>query len=337
MVPTALDAGMVEVRTDDELRIVARIVNWALDRGLELHGLSVTRVTLEDVYLELTAAGRGRDVAGAPVSGPVASDATGRTGIGDVRLVAHQVRYESLAFCGEPGRGRLHGRLLGRVPRAARFERGSSRISYLGDIKLIQYYVPAFVAYGVMAACFTMLAVNLVVRRETGLLKRLRLSPLPTWVLLSAIFISTMIVALVQVVLLLVIGRLGYHVPFPRSPAALVVVLVVGIASFTAMGVAVSTVIPNQEAAGPLTSTIFFVLLFLSGLSFPLKASSGLAKFSFDLPRAALHRGRGGPLRPAARRVPVGVARPAGHRRVGSGGRGGVHPSVPFGPAPQLA
>ena len=32
---------------------------------------------------------------------------------------------------------------------------------------------------------FTTLAISLVVRRETGLLKRLRLSPLPTWVLIS--------------------------------------------------------------------------------------------------------------------------------------------------------
>jgi hypothetical protein len=29
-------------------------VGWALDKGLELPGLTVSRVTLEDVYLELT-------------------------------------------------------------------------------------------------------------------------------------------------------------------------------------------------------------------------------------------------------------------------------------------
>jgi ABC-2 type transport system permease protein len=154
----------------------------------------------------------------------------------------------------------------------------------LGNIKLIQYYVPAFIAYGVMAACFTTLAITLVVRRETGLLKRLRLSPLPTSVLIGSIFVSTMIVALVQVVLLLLIGRFGYAVPFPPQWAALVVVLIVGIMSFSAMGVAMSTAIPNQESAGPVTSIVFFVLLFLSGLWFPLSAHSGLAKFSNYFP-----------------------------------------------------
>jgi ABC-2 type transport system permease protein len=63
-----------------------------------------------------------------------------------------------------------------------------------------------------------------------------------------------------------------------------VVVLVVGIASFVAMGLAMSTLIPNQEAAGPVTSIVFFVLLFLSGLWFPLRRNSGLAKIATYFP-----------------------------------------------------
>jgi ABC-2 type transport system permease protein len=204
--------------------------------------------------------------------------------MGDVGLVAHMVRYEQIFFWVNRigavftvGFSVVFLVLLG-------VSAGNSRVSYLGNIKLVDYYVPGFVAYGIMAAAFTTLAVSLVVRRETGLLKRLRLSPLPTWVLISAIFVSTAIVAVIQVVLLLVIGRVGYGVHLPSSVAAFVVVLLVGIASFAAMGVAMSTVIPNQEAAGPVISIVFFVLLFLSGLWFPLKANSGLAKFSNFFP-----------------------------------------------------
>jgi len=204
--------------------------------------------------------------------------------IADVRLVAHQVRYEQMAFwinrigaIFTVGFSVLFLVMLGASA-------GNSRISYLGNIKLVQYYVPAFVAYGVMSACFQMLAINLVIRRETGLLKRLRLSPLPTWVLLMSIFVSTMVVALVQVVLLLVIGRFGYAVSFPQAWGAFVVVVIVGIVSFSAMGVAMSTLIPNQESAGPVTSIVFFVLMFLAGLFFPVRANSGLAKFSNYFP-----------------------------------------------------
>jgi ABC-2 type transport system permease protein len=218
------------------------------------------------------------------MSRPEATEKKGFTGFRDVRLIVHQLGYEQLAFWVNKvgaiftvGFSVVFLVLLGASA-------GTSRIPYLGHIKLVQYYVAGFIAYGVMGACFNNLAINLVVRRETGLLKRLRLSPMPTWVLLAAVFLSTTITALVQVVLVLGIGRIGYGVHFPRSWPAFLIALVVGVASFVAMGVAMSTAIPNQESAGPVVSVIFFVLLFLSGLWFPLKANSGLAQFANYFP-----------------------------------------------------
>jgi ABC-2 type transport system permease protein len=202
----------------------------------------------------------------------------------DIRLVGRQVHYEQLSFWLNPvgavftvGFSVVFLVLLGASA-------GSSRISFYRNIKLIQYYVPGFVAYGVMAACFNILAITLVNRREMGLLKRLRLSPLPTWVLLVAILVSTMIIAVVQVVLLLAVGRIGFGVHLPANLVAFIVAVVVGMLSFSALGVAMSTVVPNQDAAGPVVSIVFFVLLFLSGLWFPLRPGSGLSQFSAYFP-----------------------------------------------------
>jgi hypothetical protein len=46
--------GSVEIRTEDELPVIHALSGWALERGVRLPGLSVARVTLEDVYLRLT-------------------------------------------------------------------------------------------------------------------------------------------------------------------------------------------------------------------------------------------------------------------------------------------
>jgi ABC-2 type transport system ATP-binding protein len=46
--------GLVEIHTEDELPVLHALSGWALDRNLRLPGLSVARVTLEDVYLQLT-------------------------------------------------------------------------------------------------------------------------------------------------------------------------------------------------------------------------------------------------------------------------------------------
>jgi ABC-2 type transport system ATP-binding protein len=46
--------GHVEIGTEDELRVLHELTGWALERGTTLPGLSVLRVSLEDVYLSLT-------------------------------------------------------------------------------------------------------------------------------------------------------------------------------------------------------------------------------------------------------------------------------------------
>ena len=200
-------------------------------------------------------------------------------GVSDLPLVARQVRFEQLSFWLNPiGAVLTIGFSVVFVVIFLSTSRHST-VSYL-PINLGQYYVPAFTAYGVMAACFNVLAISMVNRREMGLLKRLRLSPLPTWMLLAAIFVNWMIIALIQVVLLLLVGRFGYDVHGPRDVGMFVLVLVVGMLSFTAIGVGMSTLVPNADTAGPMVSLVFFILVALSGLYFPVKAGSGLATFT---------------------------------------------------------
>ena len=148
-----------------------------------------------------------------------------RGGARQLRLVVHQIYFEQLSFWRNPiGAGFtvvfsvLFLVLLGATG-------GQSTVSYLGGIKAIQYYVAGFAAYGVMSACFNMLAINIVIRREMGLLKRMRLSPLPRWILMTGIFANALIVSAVQVVLLLVVGRYGYGAQMPSNWLALVVAL----------------------------------------------------------------------------------------------------------------
>jgi ABC-2 type transport system ATP-binding protein len=49
---------LVERRVDDPTRLLHELTGAALARGGRLEGLTVTRPTLEDVYLELTAGGQ---------------------------------------------------------------------------------------------------------------------------------------------------------------------------------------------------------------------------------------------------------------------------------------
>ena len=57
--PARVDGARVEITTEDEVAVLARLTTWAIEHGSALPGLAVTRETLEDVYLALT--GQGRD------------------------------------------------------------------------------------------------------------------------------------------------------------------------------------------------------------------------------------------------------------------------------------
>jgi ABC-2 type transport system ATP-binding protein len=56
--PVDLDArdALIDLRTIEPTGVLHTLTGWAVERGVELEGLTVTRPSLEDVYLELTAA-----------------------------------------------------------------------------------------------------------------------------------------------------------------------------------------------------------------------------------------------------------------------------------------
>ena len=51
----------IEIAVDEPTRTLHELTSWAVERGIELEGLQVTRPTLEDVYLELTGGEAGAE------------------------------------------------------------------------------------------------------------------------------------------------------------------------------------------------------------------------------------------------------------------------------------
>jgi ABC-2 type transport system permease protein len=139
-----------------------------------------------------------------------------------------------------------------------------------GGIDATTYFVPAVITLAVVSATMVNLAMNLTILREGGVLKRLRGTPLPSWVFIAGRIGNAFVTALLMFVLVTALGRLLFGVPVPWSRMApLLVVLAVGSASFCAMGVALTTIIPSRDAAPAITNLVVFPLYFLSGVFIP--------------------------------------------------------------------
>jgi ABC-2 type transport system permease protein len=161
----------------------------------------------------------------------------------------------------------------------------NDRIKDLGDIRFAQYYVPSIIAFGIFSACFVNLAIATPYRRETGLLKRVRSTPLPPRIFLGALVISTVLIGALLATIITVVGVEFYDVHFysARLPA-LLATFVVSTASCCALGLAVGTFVPNADAAPAVVNFIYFPIVFISGTFFPVNQKSTLAHIASVFP-----------------------------------------------------
>ena len=191
----------------------------------------------------------------------------------DLALVWHQIRYEQLSFWRNPQSAfftfvfpvviiALFGALFGH----------GARSSYFYGLPALQYYVPTIAAVSVLGACYSQLAIVLALRRQNGILKRVHGTPLPAWAYFLGLLAHCVMVSVVDIALIVGVGRL-YGVPLPDHWAAIAVALVLGAASFCALGVAVASLIRNAEAAPPVVQLVLFPLLFVSGTYFPIHSA----------------------------------------------------------------
>jgi ABC-2 type transport system permease protein len=149
---------------------------------------------------------------------------------------------------------------------------GSGRSSYFNGLSALQYYVPTIAAVSVLGSCYSQLAIVLAMRRQNGILKRVRATPLPEWTYFLGLLAHCVMVSAVDVALIAGIGSL-FGVPLPTHWPALALALVLGAASFCALGVAVASLIRNSEAAPAVVQLVLFPLLFISGTYMPIHSS----------------------------------------------------------------
>jgi ABC-2 type transport system permease protein len=138
--------------------------------------------------------------------------------------------------------------------------------------------VPGIAGMSVMSATFTSLAYNLTTLRERGILKRLRGTPLPPSAYLAGLAGNALANAVLQLVLVIVAGRLVFGVDWPRDWGALLVFSTAGVICFAALGVALSHAIPNPESAPAYVNAVFLPQILIAGVFYDDEDSPALVR-----------------------------------------------------------
>jgi ABC-2 type transport system permease protein len=119
--------------------------------------------------------------------------------------------------------------------------------------------------YGAANTAFAGLALIIVARRETGILKRIRSTPVPAGTYLAAVLVSILLVFALQGAALFALGRLLKSTPWPGHLLSLVLAMGLGAAAFAGMGLALTGFIRSLEGSSAVVNVIVLPMAFLSG------------------------------------------------------------------------
>ena len=179
-----------------------------------------------------------------------------------LRLLVRQVRAENRAFWRNPASAffTFAFPLVFMVILNLVFTSGGP-----GGGSALAFYTPSIIAFSMVNAGFTTLAMSITIARDDGILKRVHGTPLPTWVYLLARTVHSVLMGLLLSGIIAGVGALAFGVPLPWGQLPMVLlVLIVGGAAFCALGLAVAGLVPNANAAPAVVNAIVLPLLFIS-------------------------------------------------------------------------
>jgi ABC-2 type transport system permease protein len=140
----------------------------------------------------------------------------------DLALLWHQIRYEQLTFWRNPQSAFFTFLLpVVIITFFGVLFHGGQKSSYFYGLSPLQYYVSTIAAVSVLGSCYSQLAIVLAMRRHDGILKRVRATPLPAWAYFLGLLAHCILVSVIDVVLIVAVGRL-FGVPLPTAAPAVV-------------------------------------------------------------------------------------------------------------------
>jgi ABC-2 type transport system permease protein len=184
-----------------------------------------------------------------------------------VSTLAHQLRYEQKIFW----RSREAAVFIFVFPLLLYALLGSVYNDTIEGRAAVDVLLAGLFGYAAANTAFAGLAIVLVVRREGGLLKRLRATPLPPVTYLTAVLLSTLTTFALQSVALLALGGLVFDASMPANWLGFVGAIVLGVACFAGLGLAAASLIRSAEGVSAVVNVVVLPMAFLSGAFGPTR------------------------------------------------------------------
>jgi ABC-2 type transport system permease protein len=139
-----------------------------------------------------------------------------------------------------------------------------------GGESFIDLYTTIMVVFGLALLALTNMPMIVADYREKGVLRRLQTTPIGPVRVLAAQLVADLAVAVVMVVVILAVARIGFAVPLPRQAGAFAVTTLLAALALLAAGLLIAAVAPTGRVARGIGAVTFYPMMFFAGLWLPI-------------------------------------------------------------------
>lgn len=196
-----------------------------------------------------------------------------------MRLLLHELRNQQRLFW----RNRESAVFVFVFPPLLFLLLGAVYSSRIDGYRAADVLLVGLIGYGCANTAFAGLAITLVIRRESGVLKRIRATPLPAVTYLAAILCSTLFVFVLQMTLTIALGLTLYDAKGPENGLGMIPVVLLGVAGFAGLGFGATALIRSSEGASAVVNLIVLPMAFLSGSFGPTRRYPDVLRWIADV------------------------------------------------------
>jgi ABC-2 type transport system permease protein len=138
------------------------------------------------------------------------------------------------------------------------------------ELGYLDFIVPGILALTIMQAGVIGLSLNLVMVREKGILRRIKVSPVPLTRYLGSEITATLLISIIQALMLLLVGWLVFKIHIRGNPVYILAMIIIGSLAFLALGFLIASVARTIKTAQIASNVVSFPMMFLAGVFFPL-------------------------------------------------------------------
>lgn len=154
-----------------------------------------------------------------------------------------------------------------------------SRGWYNPDLNYRDYMVPGILVQLVTVIGTLLTAMNIVREKEIGTLDQLSVTPLNRGTFIAAKLIPLWIIAVVELSLGLIVGRVLFNVPLVGNVGLVFLVAAVYLIAALGTGLLISTLVDTQQQAMFITFFMVMIYLLMSGLFTPVRSMPDWAQW----------------------------------------------------------